>query len=254
VEKIITVTNKEIISSLKNKEGIILLYPLKDFCVGYDITFEIEEIDDFVLINRLLTNNDLNKLKEILKNTKIKGIIFDDLGVLEIIKDLKITKILSLNHLSNNVISINHYLNYVDSVIISNDITLDEIDFILKNSVKKLVLNVFNLNALMYSRRLLLSNYQKFHELEINNLINASINDKEFTIFENEYGTIFFAKKYFYKADLLNKDNILYYWYNPIFLNKEQILDLVLNNKVNNIIFDEGFLNLKTIYKLEGDK
>ena len=89
MNKLVTVTNKEILSKLK-KEDVTKVYPLRFFSVGYNEYFDISEIDDFCLINRILTDDDLDKLDNILKNSNIKGILFDDLGVLDIIKNLNI--------------------------------------------------------------------------------------------------------------------------------------------------------------------
>ena len=101
----------------------MLLYPLKSYTVGYPITFDIKDIDGFVLINRILDDFDLDELDTILhEKNNIKGIVFDDLGILDIVSDLNITKILLINHYANNTRSINYYLEYVDSVVVSSDI------------------------------------------------------------------------------------------------------------------------------------
>ena len=249
-EKLVTVTNKDIIKDLRDK-GYTLLYPLKSFCVGYNIEFEITKIDDFVLVNRILTNEDILKLKDLLHgNINIKGIVFDDLGVLEIIKDLNITKILMLNHLANSSKAINYYLDYVDSVMVSTDLANTEIKEILKNSHKPLVLYTFGPIPLMYSRRTLLTNYHKYHNLNNEKLIDAHIDEKYFRIIENDYGTCFYTKKYFYYENYPKLDNILYYYFNPVFLEKNEIL-ASLEGKVDNIDTFDFLLQEKTIYKLK---
>lgn len=253
-QKLIVVTNEDIIDDLRDRKDVIKLYPLKSFCVGYPLEFAIEKIDDYVLINRLLTNADLLKLSSILAKNTFKGIVFEDLGILELIKDLNVTKILMLSHIGNNVVSINYYLDYVDSVIVSTDITKNEIAYILKNSKKPLVLPTFGLIPLMYSRRKLLSNYELFHNQKCSNPLVASINDKEFKIWENEYGTVFYTKQYYFLDNYKEYDNVLGYFYNPIFLNPQEILK-VLNNEIEEIPTFSFLLNQKTIYKLkEGER
>lgn len=160
-----------------------------------------------------------------------------------------------LNHLANNYVSINYYLDYVDSVVVSSDLTKDEIIEIHDKSKKKLVINVFGLNNLMYSRRKLITNYNEYYHENLKNEANASINDLGFIIFENEYGTVMYANKYYDALELLECKNVLYYWYNPVFLDNDKILQVVLNNNLDNIDTYKGFLNKKTIYKLRaGDK
>ena len=71
-----------------------------------------------------------------------------------------------------------------------------------------------------------------------------------FKIFENEYGTYFYASKYYNALDLLDLDNVLYFWYNPVFLDDEEILDVVINNDVSNIDNDSLFLDKATTYRI----
>ena len=248
--KLVTVTNISILNDLREYHDIRLVYPLKSFCVGYDVEFDIEQIDDFVLVNRILDDSDLDKLEDVLKLSHINGIVFDDLGIIDIVKDLNITKILLLDHLATNTVSINYYLDYVDSVVVSNDLTEEEIMEIVNNSKKPLVVNVFGLKTLMYSRRKLLTNYQAFHNLDNENNITACIDDKKFRIVENEYGTKFYANNYYNATSLLDLDNVLYFWYDPIFLDNEKIKSVVLNNNLDGINVDPLFLDKATVYKV----
>ena len=250
MKKLVTVTDLSIIDDLRENENIELLYPLKSFCVGYDLEFTIDKIDDFVLVNRILDDFDLDKLKNILCNANIKGIVFDDLGIIDIVSNLNIKKILLLDHLATNVRSINYYLEYVDSIVVSNDLTEDEIKYILDNANKKLVVNVFGLKTLMYSRRKLLSNYEKYHDLDKIGKYNAKIDNKYFKIVENDFGTKFYAGKYYNGLKILNLDNVLYFWYDPIGLKKDEILNIILNNDIKNIDTDTLFLDKKTYYKV----
>ena len=91
MNKLVTVTNKEILSKLK-KEDVTKVYPLRFFSVGYNEYFDISEIDDFCLINRILTDDDLDKLDNILKNSNIIGRCCEDLLEVYIIKKLNIIK------------------------------------------------------------------------------------------------------------------------------------------------------------------
>lgn len=248
MNKLVTVTNSNFVDRLK-KEDVTLVYPLKFFCVGYDTYFDIDDIDDFVLVNRILTDKDLIYLKKILKNSQVKGIIFEDLGILEVIKNLNITKILLLDHILNNSKSINYFLEYVDSLVVSSDLCKEEIKYICKNSNKPLVIYTFGLKALMYSRRNLLSNYQKYYNLKKETILDAFISNKHFKFIENSHGTRCYAYPYYNAQDLLQLDNVLYFWYDPILLGIDVILK-VLQNDFENIKTSSIFLNQKTIYKV----
>lgn len=250
MKKLVTVTNKDIINSFANDDNISLLFPLKGFCVGYNEEFDIDEISDFCLVNRILEDKDIDTLEKILKKSKIKGIVFDDLGIIEIIKDMNITKILLLDHLAASTPSINYYLEYVDSVIVSNDLTENEIRNITNNAIKPVVINVFGLKTLMYSRRTLLSNYQTYHNLVKDSNVAAKIEDKYFKVVENSYGTKFYAWPYYNALSLLDLDNVLYFWYDPLFLDINDIIEVVRNNNISNISSSRFFLDQKTVYKV----
>ena len=244
MNKLVTVTNKDYISKLK-KEDVTLVYPLRFFSTGYEEYFDISDIDDFVLINRILTDSDLDKLEVMLKNSHIKGIIFDDLGML----DVNITKILLLDHIANNSKSVNYYLEYVDSVVVSSDLSKEEIKLVVKNANKKVVVFAFGLKALMYSRRNLVTNYEKHFKIEENNILDASINNKYFKFIESKEGTKVYAYPYYNALELLELDNVLYFWCDPILLDVENIIK-VLHGDTKSIETSSIFLDKKTVYKV----
>lgn len=248
MNKLVTVTNKDYINNLK-KEDVTLVYPLRFFSVGYEEYFDIEQIDDFLLVNRILNDNELESLEKIIKNSNIKGIMFDDLGIIDIVKDMDITKILMLDHIANNSESINCYLEYVDSVLVSSDLSEEEIREVIKKVNKKVVVMVFGLKGLMYSRRNLLNNYNKYYNLEKKEVIDANINDKYFKVIESDYGTKFYAYPNYDGTSLLDLDNVLYFWYDPILLGINDIKK-VLNNDLSGVLTSRIFLDKKTVYKV----
>ena len=110
---LVTINNLEIINELKKVGVSTFLFPLKGYTVGFPNTYEIEDIKEensYIFINRILPSDDIDQLKAILLNlpNNIKGIMFDDLGILEIIKNIEIEKVLYLNHFSTNYESINY--------------------------------------------------------------------------------------------------------------------------------------------------
>lgn len=249
---LITINKKEDIKKLKELGITGYVFPLKDFCVGFPNTFLISEINEgYVYINRILDNKGIDTLKEIIKdiNSNVKGIIFDDLGVLEVIKDLDIEKILYLTHFNTNSKSVNIYLDYVDTVILSTDITKEEIEYIINNCKKEVSLVVFGYISTMYSRRLLLNNYADFYNIDKVNPLEIDNNGSEFIVFENEYGTVFYYKELFNGLELLDL-NCKYYFFNSVFLNIEDIKN-ILNNKFDYLKCSKHFLNKETIYKLK---
>lgn len=247
MNRLVTITSKN--KNYLENEKVTRVYPVKDFCVGYEYYFELSNIDEYALVNRILTDRDLDKLSEELHKSHIKGILFEDLGLIEEIKDMDIEKILILDHALNNSISVNSYLDYVDSVVISSDITEEEIRTIAKNAKKDIVIYVFGLKSLMYSRRTLLNNYQEYYGYEKSDILDSSIDSKNFKVVESSYGTKIYAYPYYNALSMLDINNALYFWYDPILLSEDKVISL-LHNDLSNIPNNRIFLDNKTIYKV----
>ncbi len=135
---------------------------------------------------------------------------------------------------------------------ISSDLSYEEIINILTNTKKKMVLFTFGNIPLMYSRRKLLTNYNKHYGENINKDLETNLKDKYFHIVENDYGTCFYTAQNYYLNDYQKLDNVLYDFYNPVFLKKDELLK-VLNDDLKNITTFSYLLNQKTIYKIKGD-
>lgn len=251
---LITINNLEDINKLKELGITKYVFPLKGFCVGIPNTFLISEItyDGYIFINRVLDNKGIDDLRTILDNLpeNIKGIIFDDLGIMALIKDLDVEKILYLSHFNTNSESVNIYLDMVDSVILSTDITKEEIEYIIQRAKKEITLFVFGYTGVMYSRRLLIDNYSKFYNIEKENPLLIDNTGHKFLIYENEYGTYFYHNKILNGLELMEL-NAKYYFVNSTFMNIDDILN-ILNKEDVDIDSDKGFLYKETIYKLKG--
>lgn len=250
---LININNLEEINEYK-KIGINnFLFALNGFSIGYN-SFEIREIpeDSYILINRVLDSKDIDSLKTIKDDLlKFKGIIFEDLGVYQIFKDTGIDLIWNQAHFATNLTSINIWLDKVSSAVISNEITSKEITDIVSGVKKPVVFNVFGKNMIMYSRRTLLSNFNKYNELEkYNDMVLAENHtNNNFLVKETEYGSAFFNNEYFNYIDFsntLNDDNIKFYLVLNLDLDTTTIKDVLEGKNIGN----DGFLNKKTVYRM----
>jgi len=198
------------------------LFALEGYCVGYK-TYSLEEIvnvkvsNKYILLNRILDCKDIDNLKSILNNLGgIKGIVFEDIGIYQLVKDMKIDKelILFQNHFGTNSNSVNYWLDLVDSMFISNEITEKEIANILSNAKKEVCVHLFGYNQVMYSRRLLLSNWcQEFNiTFKNTNIIEDVGSHIRFRAYENEYGTVMYSENIFNGRRLLKYNNIKYFF------------------------------------------
>lgn len=256
---LIVVTSEDLLN-LKVK-NINFLFPITGYSVGFLKTFKLEEIktpESYLYINRILDKKAIQNLKEDLKKipSSIEGICFTDLGVLNLVKNLnlQVKLIYMQNHNTTNTVSINAYLEYVDSVLISTDITEVEIKRILDSTTKPLVVPYFSLVEVMYSRRTLLSNYNENfgYAKKQEEVLHESISNQDFLAIENNYGTVLYAKKFIdYRS--IEHENIMYRYINPLGLTKE-IVENILNGEDVSSISDTGFLYKETYYRLKEDE
>ena len=214
-----------------------LLYPASGYILGvrnYSICFsksfsldEIKKIKDenrdkkiFVSLNRLIFNDELELYKNTLKkldDMNLDGIIVGDIAALTY--NLKTRLILDQMHLNNSSYSIKHYFdNNVSGFVLTNDITLYEINKIKEN----------NKDGSYY----IYEDYFGTHILSkypINLLKYINLLDVDYFIFD---------------SFLLKTNEFVY----DAFYTK----DLSLNEKINDTFnANEGFINKETIYKVK---
>ena len=141
------------------------ILPLKDYSIGFNVYFDIDEINKiakcnavYVIMNRLLHKQvydfDLSKF-----NDNIKFIV-EDIGLLSFIPKKRI--ILYEHHILSNYKAVN-YLNTlgINSVVINNDLTIDELMKINNECKSNIFYFYVSKNTLMYPRRALVSNFNK---------------------------------------------------------------------------------------------
>lgn len=141
----------------------------------------------FIAVNKNIFNSELDdlldKLKELAK-LNILGILYYDLGVLNLVIDNKINLDLVWHqtHMVTNYNTCNYYYSKgVKYAYVANEITLDEILEINDKSDIKLFVNVFGYPIASHSRRMLLTNYFKS--------INKEKKDRTYTL-EDKMGKL----------------------------------------------------------------
>lgn len=268
MSKIIVKPNKkEDINDLVNMsiDGVIL--PLKNLSVGSSFFMSLEEIislkinkEKIVLINKIMHNIDLEILKDVLvklDNSDVKKIIFYDLSVYTLFKELDIKNIelvIGQEHLNRSINSNNFYngigINYS---YISSDITIDEIREIKENTSMKLFYTVYGRIPLFCSRRYLISNYLKY--------INKDINSSEYYI-KNRDDNLYISEEdnatliYSNIVNLINYiDELEFIDYFVLDFNNiieyKKIISSFINKSKDGKEHYLGFYNTKTIYKVK---
>ncbi len=264
MSKIVVKPNKvsDIESLLKyDIDGIIL--PIKNLSVESSFFMSIEEViniktdkEKIVLINKIMHNNDLEELSNVLnkiKTSDISKIMFYDLSVYTLCKKLNINKELVIyqEHLNRSINSNNFYnklgINYS---YISSDITYEEIKDIKKNTNMFIFYLVYGRMPLFCSRRYLLSNYFKYIDKEYDegNYYIKNKDDKLY-ISEEDNATIIYSDI----VNLINNDTSLIDYKVLDFNNIDNydILNNFINKKNQGKEYYLGFYDTKTIFKVK---
>lgn len=200
-------------------DGLIL--SLKDYAVQSPVYYTIEEIKNiksknpnleiFININKNILNNDIEPLKLILKeldNLSLSGIMFYDLALLKLKKDLNLNIDLVWNqtHMVNNYKTCNYYHSKgVKYALLGKEITLDEIIEILKNTTIIPMVEVIGLPSVAFSKRKLITNYYKDLNKEPKQVLDIveKVTNSIYELTEDENGTSFFLK------DIVNATSVI---------------------------------------------
>lgn len=245
-----------------------LILPLKDFSVGFDVYFTLEEIKEIsksrkvsVVINSFLHKDLLNNLSEKIKTMDYVNLFFvEDLGLTNIIDKKRI--VLFQNHIINNYDAINSFKDLgIESIVVSNELTLDEIRVIREKTTSNLFYFLINRNMLMYSKRKLISSFYEYKNENLKNrtqTIVENVSKKPLIIKEENGVTSIFNSKIFSANEYLDYFNNFNFIINFSNLNEEEseYIRKYYNSKdLKNYIetLDNYFLLNKIIYKV-GEK
>ncbi len=220
-----------------------------------------------ISLNKIMHNNDLDLLKEILFKLSDIGnvkVMFYDMSVYKIVRDnnLNIELIVSQEHLNTSINSNKFYEKLgIKYSYISSDITKEELLDIKKNTNLKILFNVYGYIPIFNSRRSLVTNYLDY--------INTSKEDKIYyieqddikhPIVESKLGSTIYTKE---PINLINRikeiEIIDYYILNSFNIDHDKFikdLERFINKEYSNKEYYVGFFDTKTIYKVknkEGD-
>ena len=266
---IVTVNSLDHLSKLVDKDIYGVMLYIDKLSVNSSFYIDINDIKDidlkdkklFVVINKLMHNNDLDMVREVLLklvDMDVK-ILFYDMAVYNISKELGIIDKLVIyqDHLNASIQSNNFYYNLgITGSYISSDITGNELLEIKDNTKMEVYFTGYGYIPIFYSRRYLIKNYLKFINKE--DLIGecSIINDMgvEYPIEEEEYGTTIYSDK---PVNLINYidmlDNVDY-----LVLNSNKVLNdefnMIVDKFINKDKMDDcylGFFDKKTIFKVK---
>ena len=213
MELILTLSNQanlKKIAALNIKNLIVHPKKYSDRANHYFSLDEIKELcqspfNIYINLNTMLSEFELADFDCFLAQVAklpVKGIYFNDLGIIELAKKYGIVSKLIYNPdtLMTNSLDIKYFLEYgLDGVVISKELTKQEIQKIIAVNDKQTDLIIMGRLNMSYSRRHFIKNYYAYLKQDVNydncydlNLIEAT-RDKRMPILENEHGCSLFT-------------------------------------------------------------
>lgn len=269
MKKLLVIPNSlENLGEVLNTKVTGIILPIDKLSNGSNIYFSLEDIKSIinltskevcVMINKIIHNDDLDYLKQTLiklNKMNVSKIFFYDLAVMNMCRKLNINKNLVVfqEHLNASLYSNNFYKDRgIEYSVITNDITMDEINEIGKYN--KLMLIGYGHLPIFNSRRHLVSNYLS-HIGEDKNDSSYSIkhNEDNYPILEEDSGTTIYTREVINlinDIDNLNVDYIILNAFNIDNLEFMSVLDKYINNIKSKREEYTGFLHRRSVYRLE---
>ncbi len=282
---LVNLNTKELDKFLEFTNSFII--GLENYSINYyEISIkEIEElltkypgIELFISINKNIFNKDIKDLEDKLvklSKLKIKGVLFYDLAILEIVKQLKLdlNLIIHQTHLITNYNICNYYYDLgVKYGYLSTEITEEEMSEISLKTNLGLIAYFIGHPIISHSKRKLVSNYYEHINKTSNsnyNIIKEHGKDKKYYLKEDKKGTNILTYEILNgtKSFVNLKEKLEYaildsnLMSDDIFLKILSLYESNLDNKLSDdeliikvkdlIGENDGFFNLKTIYKVK---
>ena len=286
MQLLVNLTSKELDRFLEFTNSFII--GLENYSVNYyEISLdEIKEllekypnIDLFVSINKNIFNKDIKDLESkliSLSKLRIKGVLFYDLAILEIVKrlNLELDLVIHQTHMITNYNICNYYHDLgVKYGYLSTEITEEEIGEISSKTKLELMAYFIGHPIISHSKRKLVSNYytyaNKENKLDYNVIKEHGKDSKKYYIKEDKKGTniLTYAILNGTKAFTVLKEKLKYAILDTNLIDEDLFIEILslykknLDKKLSNedlikevqdlIGENDGFFYLKTIYKVK---
>ncbi len=237
------------------------ILPLDGYSIGFNVYYDIEEINKlslehniYVIMNKFL-HRKIDGFRKIYKefNKNIKFIV-EDIGLTNIIDKERL--VLYENHILSNYKAINFLDSIgIKNVVINNDLTIRELLEIQEKTSSNLYYFYVGKNSLMYSRRNLVSNYNKYYNLDNTKeyKLVEKVSGKVLDIFEENDGSVVYFDKIFCASKYIDKlnMNLIINFTNIDSVSEKLILEDYRNTNLCNLIdSDYYFLENDIKYKV----
>ena len=215
-KEFIIIPNKKELDLYTSYNFNTFILPLEGYSIGFNVYYTIEEINElslkynlYVIMNKFLHKR-IEEFRKIYSkfNSNIKFIV-EDIGLTDVIEKDRL--VLYENHILSNYKAIN-FLESLDikNVVINNDLTINELLEIQEKTKSNLYYFYVSKNSLMYSRRNLVSNYNKYYNLDNTNSykLTEKVSKKVLDIYEENDGSVVYFDKIFCASKYIDKLNM----------------------------------------------
>lgn len=227
----------------------------------------VEKTDKGVALNvdRLFHQDDMMFVKNLIESCPCDYVVYSDLGVYQILSKLGLTDmaIYRAPTYMTNSSDIKTFQLMNEYVVISNQISSDELVEIVKNVNKNVIIDGFGMACCFYSKRPLVTNYLKFKDYKLKGYRKEILKLKEETrdnfyhLVEDENGTKVYEEAHYALTSILDSiKDCEYFLINRFNVDVKEYLKIVslyndyFNGIINSNDLDEAFKKLKTvIYK-----
>lgn len=220
-------------TSIVEAKRLIKYESVKTICVGLDflsldlkpiVLFELEnlvkilkkkEIKIAVNATKLFHEDDLAYVKIILKNAifnEVDYFIYSDMGFYQILVSLGFSEktIYSSPTYLTNSADVNVFNKLNSQVVVSNQISKNELKVICDNAIKPVIVSGFGIATCFYSKRMLVTTYLKYKGKK-SDLYRGKVLDlteetrsEPYHLIEDENGVRIFDIKHYYLSDELD--------------------------------------------------
>lgn len=275
---IVHVNTEGLLEKIQDKDVDIAVgieyYSSRSFLnLSYDRLKQLK-MNTYVFLNRLYDQKEIEGLKEVLTKLMdcgIKGIIFQDFGILNMAMEMNVNYdlIYSSDTLTTSHASINTLAMFnVKGAMLASQLHYDEIVSICNESVVDIIVPIHGKMYISHSKRNLLSNYFEYihkdvdHDYYSNIIMKVNQSDDYSHIYEDKDGTHVLETKELCLKDVMNDFKCQYGYIETLYLNDDYVLELIdfynsdlsykdLEHKYPTHTYTTGFVNDGTVYKLE---
>jgi collagenase-like PrtC family protease len=225
--------------------GVELFVVGGKYSAGNILNLSIEKIKEikekcqtklvYILVNGLYDQHEIKDLEQYLNdlNHIVDGILFQDFGVLQIVKENQYSfdMMYSPDTLNTNAKTLEVLSKYgVTSAFISRVIPMQEQLMIKQECSIPLMIQGHGVEYLAASKRELLKNYKETTHKQFSNEVIMKPRDSDFEcyVYEDSRGTHMYSKSRLYTLDLLNSLKVFDYLYiETLFMNREEAIEVI---------------------------